>query len=262
MQQTLITHQTITAIVEGIEAAKRQAAQAFALLTGARETLRQTLGEAHAYDHLWEHNISDYNMAANAEKTAQRLEENGWRYLFDQTQMRQFLTERKRQEFDKQFYDHNLPPLTVANAASTLLSMAHDAPGNMQAMVTELFEVLRPWNTQHKTNKRWQVGKKVILTHIVNVGYFAGLNHYREGTVRTLGTVFALLDGQGIPQYPHDLATTLQTALQAHEPTCETPYFACKWYKNGNLHVMFRRYDLVDRLNALGSDASLPGAAD
>jgi hypothetical protein len=43
-------------------------------------------------------------------------------------------------------------------------------------------------------------------------------------------------------------------------PLTETPYFRCKWYKNGNLHIEFRSPDLLRRLNQFGGDhEQVPG---
>jgi len=38
------------------------------------------------------------------------------------------------------------------------------------------------------------------------------------------------------------------------------PYLACTPYKNGNMHLRFLRRDLVDKLNQLGGDGTLPDA--
>ncbi|WP_459933881.1 DUF4942 domain-containing protein [Fundidesulfovibrio butyratiphilus] len=37
---------------------------------------------------------------------------------------------------------------------------------------------------------------------------------------------------------------------------CETSYFQCKWFKNGNLHIVFKRLDLLEKLNRIGAGGS------
>jgi hypothetical protein len=58
--------------------------------------------------------------------------------------------------------------------------------------------------------------------------------------LRALDNVFHRLDGKGTPKYPDDFVTTLSEAVRNKAPFVETPYFCCKWYKNGNLHIEFR----------------------
>jgi len=56
------------------------------------------------------------------------------------------------------------------------------------------------------------------------------------------------------PKYPDDFITALSEAIRKNAPSAETPYFLCKWCKNGNLHIEFRRPDLLRRLNQFGGD--------
>ena len=83
------------------------------------------------------------------------------------------------------------------------------------------------------------------------------VNYSREANVKALENVFSLLDGQGVNHYPDDIITRINAACKEKHKTLEDHYFKLKWYKNGNLHVEFKRLDLLDRLNRIGSDGSL-----
>ena len=132
--------------------------------------------------------------------------------------------------------------------------------------IKEVFDWLRPGpqsSVRHlKTNKQYRVPRKVILPYGVDARFSAGfqLRHSIEGNLRSLGNVLSLLDGQGVQHYPHDLYTQLRDDFRSARPglLIFTPYLFAKGFKNGNLHLEFRRQDLLDRLNALGGDTRLP----
>ena len=269
--QGLIEYQTIRTIVENVTQAQADVAQAFLLLQGAKERLTAVLGDGQAnyYGHIWERDVSDYNLPRTAEKTATFLERNAWRYVLEQTGLRSFMTEARQKELEAQLDKGQFPALTVENVLSTLQGLTSQVGTLLQESALEVFDWLRP--SQHsrvgslKTNTHFRVGDRAIVGGAVDVGAWGGgfrLNVYREANFRALGNVFSLLDGHGAQKYPDDLPTQLRTALQhAKSAQCLVvpPYLECKPYRNGHLHMKFLRRDLVDKLNQIGADGTLPG---
>lgn len=262
---TMIPQQTITAIVEAVQQAQTDAAEAFRLLQRAKDTLGLTLGTGtYRFNALWDNTLSEYSMERNAQEVHRHIEENAWRYLIDQTGMREYLTPQRQAELDDQFKKHTLPELTAQNVSASLLTMAHEAPGHLEELALQVFSWLRPTSTTSragklKTNQKWKIGEKVIIPGVF--GDWGQLAWGRTEYLRMLDTVFHLLDGQGVPRYPHTLETVLRAAKDAKQTTAETWYAHMHWYGNGNMHVRFLRPDLVGALNRIGADASLPGAA-
>jgi hypothetical protein len=270
MPTELIPHQTITTIVENVAQAQADVQQAFTLLTAAKQRLRAVLGHhPHYYDSLWEYRLDDsetFDRAAEA--STRRITQNAWRYILTQTGVTHYMTERRHKELAEQLKRGDFPALTVANVLSTLEALTSQVGSLLDESVKEVFDWLRP--TYHhgvgalKTNKKFQVGQKVIIGYAVETNYGGGfhLNYAREASFRALGNVFSLLDGKGAPRYPDDLVTQLTTAL-THCPagsSVHVAYFHCKPFRNGNLHVTFMRLDLLNRLNQIGGDATaLPG---
>ena len=67
--------------------------------------------------------------------------------------------------------------------------------------------------------------------------------------------VFHLLDGQGIPEgYEGPLIDALQTAGDGKG---ETNYFVFQCYQNTNIHLTFKRLDLVKLLNQVAGGGAL-----
>ena len=262
----LIEHQRIDVIVDNVAQARSDVQQAFALLQGAKERLKAVFGQDTYGAYLWDRPISDFRLDETAQQVDTYLEKRAWQYVIQQTGMQAFMTERRKQELQQQLDSKKFPHLTTANVLSTL----HGFTGQIDALLTEsaqeVFAWLRPaaWTThgQLKTNKQFQVGRKVIV-YGVEANYAQGyrINSHRESNFRALGNVMSLLDGQGAQHYPLDLVTQLNQALKTASSGEEvvTPYLTLKPYKNNNAHITFRRCDLVDRLNALATDGSLPG---
>jgi hypothetical protein len=73
------------------------------------------------------------------------------------------------------------------------------------------------------------------------------VNYHRQKELHAIDGVFHLLDGKG----PIKTCTgPLETAIQnASDGKGETDYFKFKRFKNHNLHLEFKRLDLVKELN-------------
>ena len=95
------------------------------------------------------------------------------------------------------------------------------------------------------------IGPKVIITCCV--GSY-GTNNYKDQNLRALDNVFHRLDGKAAPKYPDGLVTAVNQAMRERKTEIETDYFRCRWYRNGNLHMEFKRLDL---LNSLTSTAAI-----
>jgi len=77
-----------------------------------------------------------------------------------------------------------------------------------------------------------------------------GVSLHKRQYLQALDNVFHLLDGKGVAKYPFNLPTLLGDKIRnTRDTTLETPYFSCKWFKNGNLHLKLKRLDLVQQIN-------------
>jgi hypothetical protein len=261
----IMPHQTVTTIVENVDQARHDIAQAFTLLQGAKDRLKAVLGEDTYSANLWERDPSDYNLADAAATVDAFQARNAWRYILEHTGIQHYMTEHRKQELEDQLKAGTFPVLTVANVLSTLEGLRGRVGDFLNESVIEVFQWLRPqapWGTGAlKTNKKYRVGYKIITDYCIDHNSSGGF-HVRYGMkqrIRALGNVFSLLDGQGVERYPDDLYTRMNAAIK-HLDSGEkftVPYMTGKCYGNGNLHLTFTRHDLVDRLNQIGSDGSL-----
>lgn len=194
-----------------------------------------------------------------------RMKAAAWRYLIDRIELKKLASIARAKEIDKQLHEKpdTLPEISLDNIFGWLESMDTQAKSFFEEAVVEVYQKLRPhaWN-RHKTNSAFRVGKKVILCHRVRPCYsgrgrFAVQYHFSD-EIRALDNVFHMLAGEGLSVYRDG---DLSKAIEAAEGgTGETEFFRFKCFGNGNLHLEFRRMDLVERLNSIGG-TGLPDPA-
>jgi hypothetical protein len=248
-----IPKQSITAIVSSHEAVKNKVETAFRLLTEARQIMKNALGDD-SYPSLWQERIS--------ETAKKNIVQQFWRYIIRLTGVDEMMSSRWRAEVEKQLRDSDLPELTEANIHGWLETLAADVNGILTESVQSVFEFLRPRRSAYKTNTEFEVGQRCIISYAFNTSFgMVSLSHYKENDLRDLDNVFHLMDGKGVAKYPGNLITAIREALQKREWKAETPYFACKWFKAGTLHIRFKRMDLVAKLNRIAGGNRLKGAA-
>lgn len=129
--------------------------------------------------------------------------------------------------------------------------------------VEEVFDWLRPRNSRYKTNTEFEIGPKVILAYVVG-DVDSWTTHYRvdhryQKDLVALENVFSALDGRGSiakGSWQSELADAInQTPVNVGRG--ETRYFKFRCFKNRNLHLEFKRPDLVDKLNQIAGGMRL-----
>ena len=193
--------------------------------------------------------------------TVIRLRKGAWRRILDLLEIDKVITVKRLEEIRKNIEDGALPDIRVENIYDMVMSFAQNAPAFREELVKEVFEILRPhprWSKEYKTNSQDQVGKKVILTWMIENKYGGGFR-VRYGRshdeLMAIDKVFHLLDGQGIPEgYEGPLIDAIQTAADGQG---ETAYFKFQAYQNNNIHLTFKRLDLVKLLNQVAGGGAL-----
>lgn len=203
--------------------------------------------------HAFRHDCTSLDFAAKQK----RMKAAAWRYLVDRIELKKLASIARAKEIDKRLHEKpdTLPDITMDNIFGWLEAMAGQGRQFLEEAVVEVYRNLRPgaWN-RHKTNSAFKVGRKVILCHRVRRCYSGrdrfGINYYYSDEVRALDNVFHMLDGKALSAYRDG---DLSKAIEAAEGGIgETEFFRFKCFGNGNLHIEFRRMDLVDQLNAIG----------
>ena len=109
---------------------------------------------------------------------------------------------------------------------------------------------------QYKTNNLYEVGERVILTGLIRDG--STYVDYRDRPkLVSLERVFLWLDGQG--GRTKNNRSELEEAIDAApwEGRAETTYFELRKCRNRNIHLRFKRKDLLAKFNAIAGGAVL-----
>lgn len=172
-----------------------------------------------------------------------------WRKAFDLTGFGQLMDAKAREDFERSLNDKP-PEFTVENVRSIFLSTAQDAE---EMFNRGLVNVFRRLSSDHRTNTNnaFKVNEKAVLGFMVTQRWGGGLE-VRYGRARDeindIDRVFKTLDNK--KHQPRGLEMALNGAL--HEGRVyEDEYYQIKGFKNTNLHIKFKRGDLLDKANRI-----------
>lgn len=273
-EKNLVARRTAEQMVGGYDSAMGKVRQAYALLQEAQAELNLTFSAEYGFDVIDKY--AHFSKLEDALASVDvKIRRRAWRAIVERLDIRRFLSVKRAEELDKQLNDERGPEPPPINIA-TVMDMAQVLLGNVNEMakesVAEVFEFLRParWESGQKyvTNKkngRYSIGKKVIISNGVDTWRYSNgrytINHYRRDKLVAVDRVFHMLDGKSFNDnaYVSELVDAIQTAEYG---AGETPYFKFKAYQNGNLHLEFKRPDLVTQINKIGGNGvELAGGA-
>lgn len=185
-----------------------------------------------------------------------------WSAIVERSGIRRILSDKRAKEIDEQLDRGPLPPLTMPNVQSWIASAQGSAETLLREKVAEVFNWLRP-RSDYKTNDKYVVGKRVVLEYMVERadprwGWKPNVNYDKWQILTSLETLFTTMDGRGerTKGWKSDLHTAINAA-DPENPVGETTYFRFRACRNGNLHLEFRRPDLVAKLNQIAGGMTL-----
>ena len=267
MSTDLAHRTTARELAIAFERAERDVRAAFAQIAAAETAVNAAFGNTEGHRAIrvsacgdqWRDNFNDVEQAIEIMTRA------AWRTIVDRLELRRFMSIKAYEAMTKALDKEKLPPITeesVARFAHDHLARARDY---LKEAVDEVFDFLRPhaWTRvgQLKTNTEMEVGERVILPYRVDAGFAAGTfrvtySGNRSQQLVALETVFSALDGRGEINKAHRslLAAAIESAANGEG---ETDLFAFRCCKNGNLHLRFKRLDLLARFNAIAGGTRL-----
>lgn len=181
------------------------------------------------------------------EDSIRELDRMYWRQSFDHTGLMQLLDAQSKRKFDRDLQE-NPPAFTIENVQSSFLDLSQNAEKMFADGVVNVFRRL---SGNYKTNDGFKIVDKVVMSGMVEARWSRGLQ-LRHGTgqdeINDIDRVFKTFDGKRYVE--RALSCAMNNAIQ-DGGYYEDEYFAAKAYKNGNLHLKFKRADLVERVNLI-----------
>lgn len=213
-----------------------------------------------------ERNYCDFD-DKELEEVLKGLKRDTWRGIVARLNVRGVMCTEERNKLDKQLETGDgLPEIDAVAIMEVIESMIGNIGNYATGAIKEAFNVIRRKSEGYKsTEESFKIGEKAVLTWITEHGWSnaGGKFRVRYGSSDTLTTIenaFRMLAGQGPGK---SNSSELETAINASKTgEGETEFFRFRGHKNMNLHIWFRRMDLVKEINELcGGEKSLNKAA-
>ena len=265
----IIKPHTAQEMVTAYKESEREIKEAYLILANAEKRLQAAFGSYSSYNsfdtvdrNVWWNNTKPYE---TSDKIIGKIQRGAWERIVQKLEIKKLMSDKRVKELNDLLKDGDLPEITEENIFNLLEKFIEDAPAIQEELFEQVFKLLRPpggYSGDYKTNDKFKVGKKVILTWMVDRRYNDGSFHISYSSsdeLNALDRVFHLLDGAGIQNgYQSPLVQAIDTCENGKG---ETDYFKFKCYKNRNLHIEFKRIDLVKELNRIAGGGDLPGQA-
>jgi hypothetical protein len=191
-------------------------------------------------------------------KALARLERDAWNFIVNQLDIWRIMSVARANELHDLIDSGGLPPLTEESAEQLARQYIEGIDTLIDEYAREVFDWLRPRAgtkpAKYQTNRQDVVGQRVVLWRIFDTVHFKFFKTYRmtdsdaEQRLRTIENLFHALAGKGSTGkgYRSELQTSIETSKDG---LGQTEYFGFRACKNGNLHIQFRREDLLAELN-------------
>jgi hypothetical protein len=115
-----------------------------------------------------------------------------------------------------------------------------------------LVNLFKKLNWAFANNNAFRLKRKIIREYAIS--QHGGFYGYARDIVADLDRLFHTLDGKAAPSHLAGAANIVNKASYACEKGCESEYFKFELYRNGNLHIVFKRADLVAKANRIVAD--------
>jgi len=261
-ETSLTVRMTVPEIVAEYEAAVAEMREACSLLARAEARINAALTNN---SQQWrEVRLIEHHRSFDADRpddAFERLRRNVWRQIVERTEVRRMLSTARTKELDTMLNDGDLPEVTLTAVQSLVGQFLTQLPELLTEAIQEVFNLLRPPGSKLKTNTELEIGERAIVPclEVGDLWIRHSVNEHRSAGLRTLENVFTALDGKGqiSREYYSRLETEIGKLSRDGDSRGETEYFEFRCCRNGNLHLRFKRLDLLKRLNEVAGGKTL-----
>ena len=182
----------------------------------------------------------------------EEIDRGFWRAAFRLTGFDKLMDMQAKEQFERSL-ESKPPQFSIENIRSTFAGLFQDADMMFARGVANVFRRL---SKSHRTNQDqpFKIGEKAIITSMVRTDFGAPSINYgwQERYLEDLHRVMVTMDGK---EYKEG---ALVPAINASFKQCydmkvplvhEDDYYRIKGFRNGNLHIQFKRLDLLDEVN-------------
>jgi len=244
--------------------AERDIKQGFALIDGAEDALNAAFTLDGVSGVSVQGHSNTYLDFSKPETRLKEVRRSLWHTMVERLEIRRLMSIKAWKELNEQIDKGEAPELTEEAIAAMVRQFSEAAPAMLEQAVCEVFDFLRPPNSEYKRNSEYEVPRRVALTWVIDTWYIKAFasqgmrpRHECEQQLSALENVFSSLDGQGSVSKGH--VSNLSEAIRKTKrgELGKTEYFAFRGFNNGALHLEFLRIDLLGRFNRIAGGARL-----
>lgn len=228
-------------IEEGHALAEEAARQAERAHGNAVFTLREMRGSA--YYNLFR----SFDRTESLEAYRAYLDARIWMNLFTRMGMQNIMDREAKLKFEAEL-TASVPEVTPEAARQVFEAMVADSKLIFQRGIANAFGAL---DRRFKSHDGFKIGARVIISDLFDRDGYWNYRNRTKDTLIDIERVFGVLDGKQ-PE-PSALVDTIDKARRgswgARQTSIETDYYRVRVFKNGNVHLWFKRDDLVEKVN-------------
>lgn len=263
MNTALINHSTATQIASVYQRNTTSIIDKLRQIAELRAELKECFLGVGDFD--FDVSSSDISRSEYFEKLQTEFKRTAWRTLIDKLGIRKFMSAKKIKQLDSAVVygaKHGesdgideFPEIHEETILDVLMGYMKSTDDFLDELIAEEWDYWLPQGDEYKTNKeKWKVSAKVIKGWVMRPWDQWDKTHRprydAESHLRNLNNIFRLLDGEGFSQsHRGELGDAL---YDCESGKGETEYFRFKCFKNGNLHLWFKRDDLLATFNRIG----------
>ena len=259
MSNSLIPRATIYQIEAARNEALRLYAEAFDALQRANEAHGFTVqsgprGPVIAIGgYRSERTYGPNDRAEFLEEMTLSVDRSAWNFIVGFTKLETLMDHKARTEFRRQLADKP-PPVTAETCLATMEKLAGEADMIFKRGVAEAFSAL---DRRFRSHDGFKIGSRMVLARSMDENGRWNYAWHRDEQLRDVERAFYVLDGKDTPDRSGGIVGAIEAARGgwgAKAYTAKSDYFEARVFINGNIHLWFRRKDLVERVNLLLAD--------
>lgn len=184
------------------------------------------------------------------ELITRNIDRSIWRDLMMKSGMLALMDAEAREQWYRNLEEGDLPAVNEDNILSTFEQLHLNKQDVFERGVINVFRGLS-W--EYKTNSPCMFGKKIIVNNLVthNRWGFSLSWGWRRDQLVDLERMLYLLDGKPVPDNRGDISVRLMEYIRDNprQQSYEDEFFGIRYFQKGTAHVIFKRLDLVEKMN-------------
>nr|WP_275370560.1 DUF4942 domain-containing protein [Klebsiella pneumoniae] len=203
----------------------------------ARDLMQEAGGCQYLYDFdkavenaiRWKDTPSDRAVTAIARVIDGKI----WDRLMSETGMYTLMSNKQRQEWDRQVAGSEMPPITLDNVMSTF---RHLNASKADTFTQGLIDIFKSLSWDYKTNNPCMFGKRIIIAPLLDVWRSGWVRFSSDGHTKIddLARPFYVLDGRNVPDHRVSDGAKLDAFFSENQfngKVFECDYFSVRYYK-------------------------------